>query len=205
MQTEVEVKFLQVDHDDIRAKLKAAGAELEQPMRLMRRSLFDFEDKRLHKSWAHFRVRDEGDKVTMTLKREKRDGATDAHGVQEVETTVGDYEIAVELFKELGLVMESQQESKRENWELDGCEVVLDEWPWLKPYIEVEGPTEEAIRSVAKKLGFDWDTQAFFGSVTVAYREEYALPDQVSIGFWPNITFDGPMPENLAKLKRNKE
>lgn len=37
MNTEIEAKFLDVDHDAVRAKLTALGATCEQPMRLMRR------------------------------------------------------------------------------------------------------------------------------------------------------------------------
>ena len=35
MKTEIEVKFLNIDIEDIRAKLQAAGAVCEQPMRLI--------------------------------------------------------------------------------------------------------------------------------------------------------------------------
>ena len=34
MNTEIEAKFLNIDHDAIRAKLEALGGVLEQPLRL---------------------------------------------------------------------------------------------------------------------------------------------------------------------------
>lgn len=203
MQAEIEVKFLNVDHDKIRATLRELGAHLEQPMRLMRRTIFDFDDGRLDKTEAHFRVRDEGDKVTMTFKRLESPGTAD--GAKEIETTVGDYDTAVRLFRELGFYVKAQQESKRETWKINDCEVVLDLWPWVKPYLEIEGPSEQAIRNVAAKLGFDWDRDARFGSVTGVYRAEYAIPEEVSIAVIPVIAFNDPLPEYLAKLKRTKE
>ena len=69
MATEIEAKFLDIDHDEIRAKLAAAGAQLEVPMRLMRRQLFDYPDGRLqHANHGRLRIRDEGSQVTLTYK-----------------------------------------------------------------------------------------------------------------------------------------
>lgn len=65
MQTEIEAKFLDVDHDEIRAKLKGLSAVCEQPMRTMVRNNFDYPDLRLEKVGGWIRVRDEGDKITM--------------------------------------------------------------------------------------------------------------------------------------------
>jgi hypothetical protein len=45
MQQEIEAKFLNVDHDEVRAKLLAKHAVCVHPMRLMRRELFDYSDR----------------------------------------------------------------------------------------------------------------------------------------------------------------
>jgi adenylate cyclase class 2 len=86
MQTEIEAKFLDVDHDALRAKLRALGAVCEQPMRTMFRKGFDFPDRRLRKEkngWV--RIRNEGDKVTMSYKQLDDRGV---HGTKEVCLTV---------------------------------------------------------------------------------------------------------------------
>ena len=41
MKTESEAKFVDVDIDDVRARLEGAGAVLQQPMRDMRRALIE--------------------------------------------------------------------------------------------------------------------------------------------------------------------
>lgn len=46
MKSEIEVKFLSVDHENIRQKLNSLGAELAIPMRLMRRAMLDHTDGR---------------------------------------------------------------------------------------------------------------------------------------------------------------
>lgn len=44
MQTELEAKFIDIDKNIVRQKLKAAGAKLVAPERLMRRRNFDYPD-----------------------------------------------------------------------------------------------------------------------------------------------------------------
>lgn len=199
MQTEIEVKFLGINHDAMRARLQKAGAHLEQPMRLMRRTIFDWPDGRLEKSAdAHVRVRDEGHRVTMTYKN--YDLQLSVEGTKEVEITVNDFQAAVDLLQALGMVAKSQQESKRETWRLDDCEVVLDEWPWLKPFMEIEGPSQKSLKAVAKKLGLVWK-DAISGSVTVAYRSEYNIPRVVGMGVNPRIAFGDPVPQWMQEIR----
>jgi adenylate cyclase class 2 len=201
MQQEIEVKFLNVNHDEVREKLKAAVAKLEQPMRLMRRAIIDYPDRRLQsKQDGWIRVRDEGDKITLTYKEAKEQVAG---GAREIELNISSFEQAIKLFEAIGLKVESFQESKRETWVLDECEVVLDEWPWLKPYIEIEGPSEVAIQSASEKLGFDWQ-DVVYGSTTVAYLAEYPgikLDKNETIGNIPEIRFGEPLADWLKERK----
>ena len=196
MQTEIEAKFLNVDFDDIRKRLKDSGAKLEQPMRIMRRVLFDYPDERFQKNGQtqRLRVRDEGNKITLTYKAKN-----DTNYAHEVEVEVDSFDEAVKLLEAIGLKKYSFQESKRETWTHKDVEVVLDEWPWVDTYIEIEGPSEEAIKSAAKDLGFDWK-DAKFGSVDTAYRLQYpGMTKMESIGDLPEVRFEAPLPEYLIK------
>jgi len=199
MKTEIEVKFLHVDFDDVRKRLLAIGATCEQPMRLMRRVLYENDTLRRPDRDAFVRLRDEGDKVTLTLKEFKNDSLT---GAQEREIVVSDFDDTVLILTELNLSYRTFQESKRETWmsvHPDGqVEVVLDEWPWLDTYIEIEGPSEAAVRDVAEKLGFSWQ-EATFGSVDVAYKEQY--PDMSTRGVIDvgDVRFGAPLPKEFGK------
>lgn len=195
MPTEIEAKFLDVNHEAVRAKLRAAGAELVHPMRLMRRDMLDFPGKRFQTKpgSGRLRIRDEGDKQTITFKHR----LPDEQYTHEWETTIGSYDAMKELLLALGFHAYSYQESKRETWQLDGAEVVLDEWPWLKTYIEIEGPTEGSIKEAAAKLGFAW-TDARFGSVDTAYRSQYpGMAEHDGIGMVPEVKFGLPVPQYL--------
>jgi len=197
MQQEFEAKFLNVNHDEVRDKLKALGAKLEYPMRSMRRVMIDHEDSRYQKSHQNerFRVRDEGEKVTVTYKKTVEGSSYPI----EHEIEVDSFDEARKVFKSLGLIEYSYQETKREAWELDGVEVVLDLWPWLKPQIEIEGKDEEAIKAVTKKLGFNWE-DASFGPVDNAYRVEYKkMGPNDSVGYIDKLLFEGDMPDYLKE------
>lgn len=196
MKTEIEAKFLNVDFDEIRAKLKQRGAVCEQPMRLMRRVII--EPPELAKKDAFLRVRDEGDKVTLTYKQ--FDDHTSLHGTKEIEVQVSDFDTTIALLQQVGLDYRSFQESRRETWKLGKVEVVLDEWPWLNPYIEIEGHSEEAVKEVAQQLSLDWSS-AVFGQVTSAYKKQYPQMDEGNLVTIKKIAFGGPIPEVISGQK----
>ncbi|HET6746648.1 MAG TPA: class IV adenylate cyclase [Candidatus Saccharimonadales bacterium] len=193
MKTETEVKFLNVNFDELRERLKAAGATLEQPMRLMRRVII--EPPELEAKDAFIRVRDEGDKVTLTYKQFH--DHTAISGVEELEVTVSDFDGMVEILRLAGLTHKSFQESRRETWRLGDVEVVLDEWPWLDPYIEIEGPNEHEVKRIADLLGFEWE-QAVFGSTTAAYQHQYPDGEARQLVNIPRIVFGEPVPDIIS-------
>ncbi|MGY4893612.1 MAG: class IV adenylate cyclase [Candidatus Saccharimonadota bacterium] len=193
MKNEIEAKFVNINIDDIRSRLTELGAILIQPMRDMQRVTIDTPE--LKKKDAFVRIRNEGDKTTITY---KQFNSLSIDGVKEVEITVDDFDTAVTLFKEAGLAYGSLQESRRETWKLDEVEIVIDEWPWLNPYIEIEAPSEDLVILTSEKLGFNWD-DAIFGDVMAAYRVQYPhLGLNDTVGNLPEVRFSDPVP-NLLK------
>lgn len=195
MQTEIEAKFLNVNFDELREKLKRLGAVCEQPMRLMRRVIIepDFIKERGENSLL--RLRDEGDKITLTWKEFRNQSVS---GAFERTVTVSDFDETVEILKSAGLAYRSYQESRRETWKLADVEIVLDEWPWIHPYIEIEGPTEVLVEKTAEKLGFDWK-DAVFGSADVIYKLEYPHLKNRGVIDVKEVRFDDPVPELLGQ------
>ena len=140
--------------------IKDAGFVCSTPMRLMRRAIIDYAERRLQTGIPNssIRVRDEGDKVTLTY---KHFASLSIDGAQEVEVVTSSFEDTIKIFTQVGLEIVSLQESKRETWRSDMCEGVLDEWPWLDPYIEIEATTESEVKDVAQRLGLDWSVAKF--------------------------------------------
>lgn len=194
MQTEIEAKFLRVDPEDIRTRLEKVGATCKQPMMLMRRVIFDNDD--LKTKNAFVRVRDEGYRIAMTYKQYDEISLT---GAKEIEFSVSDYDAAVAFTEALGVRAKSAQEARREIWELDDVEVVIDEWPWIDPFIEIEGPSEQAVKAAAKKLGYEWKDAAF-GDIMTAYRDRYpktGLAPKDMVYNLPSVRFDDEVPAIL--------
>jgi adenylate cyclase class 2 len=96
--------------------------------------------------------------------------------------------------------MESYQETTRESWELDGAQIELDVWPWIRPFIEIEAGDEQTVRAIADKLDLDWQ-DAQHGSVEIVYMHEYDVTEE-EVDAWPEITF-APVPDWLENKRRS--
>lgn len=192
MQAEIEAKFLDVDIKTVRSRLKIAGAVLEQPMRTMRRVVIEQPHHIAERSFI--RIRDEGDKVTMAFKRKQAKlGEDTLSSTHEIETTVGDFDTAVRLFAEAGWKYRSYQESRREAWRYNGVEVAIDEWPWIRPYVEIEGKSENTVRDAAAQLGFLWEN-AIFSSVNSIYRRDFPAMTVHGISDIAEVRFGASVP-----------
>ena len=77
--------------------------------------------------------------------------------------------------------------------------MVIDEWPWLNPYVEIEGPDENSVIASAQKLGFQWH-EAVFGDVMAAYRAQYPhLGLQDTVVSIAQVRFGDPLPDLLKQ------
>lgn len=195
MKSEIEATFIDADLDHVRAELKAAGAKLIYPERLMRRENFDFPGVVLDQKPAWLRLRTEGDKITLTYKERQ---AETIEGMKEIMIEVNDFEQAKELLFAIGLVTKSIQETKRELWRLDDCEIMLDTWPWIPSYVEVEGPSEMSVKATSEELGFTWSA-AVFDSADNVYQNYFDVTrTEISTVL---IEF-GPVPDWLEAKRR---
>jgi len=192
MKKEIEATYLSVDKEIVRQKLKKAGFSLHTPEYLMRRKTFDFSRVAPGKNkWG--RVRQESDKVTMTVKEIRGEGINDTY---EVELIVNDFEIATNFFESCNIPAKAFQENMREVWTRDNVEVTIDTWPGLNPFVEIETESEELVRSVSDELKFDFD-KAVFGSIDLVYEKELGIPAETIIKL-PEITFVNPPKKNGA-------
>ena len=196
MQTEIEAKITDINPWELREKLKTVGAKMIFPERMMKRRVFDFKDKKLEEKGAWMRVRDEGDKITLSYKCLKD---RTLHGTEEITLEIDNFVLACELLKTIGLHEKAYQETKREKWDLDGVEVTIDTWPWIPTFVELEADAEEKIKTAVQKLGLDW-SKAMHGSVETVYQQHYEATEQ-EIDNWESITFV-PVPEWLEKKRK---
>jgi len=113
----------------------------------------------------------------------------DINSIKEIETEVKDFDIMVDIFRNLGLREKSYQETYREVWKINGeVEIMIDLWPWLNPYIEIEAESEKLVRKYSNALWFNYE-EGIFGTAAEVYKQELGLePDYINN--LPEITFE---------------
>jgi adenylate cyclase, class 2 len=147
MDTEFEVKILDIDVANIISKLESLGAkkikEKEQ-----KRYVYDFSPKK-ENSWV--RLRTDGEKTTLTIK-EIENHKID--GTKEIEIFVDDFQKTNLFLEKLGYFNKGYQENKRISYILNDVEIEIDFWPRIPPYLEIEGKSIEEVENIVKLLGY---------------------------------------------------
>ena len=186
MKIEFEIVFTNIDKKELIEKIKNLWWVCSKKKTLMRRVVFD--NPKVTDSYV--RVRDEWDKITCTYK-EIKPWKLDITSVKELETELRDFDVMVWIFTNLWLKNKAYQESYREAWEINNeVELMLDIWPGLNPFIEIEWESEEIVKKYSKLLWFNY-TDGLFWSVDQIYLKELKL-DPDYINSLEIITFENP-------------
>jgi len=183
---EIEVKILDIDPEVIVARLNELGAEkVEQGMVLA--SIFDFPDNRIGQAGSLLRVRKIGDRTEMVLK--KRIAKGEYKMMEEIETNVADYGVAVRIFKGIGLD-ETRYEKYRATFRLGQVKFELDKYPAIPWFMEVEAPDEDEVQAAVAKLGFSmsqttsmdsFEVFRKYGVTSGSFKEKGESPDYDSL------------------------
>lgn len=183
---EIEVKFLDVDPAAVGEKLKAIGAEKAGEF-FYRRQIFDYPGFPLDGQAAWLRLRDEGDKITLSFKQrlgaEAHDGTTSDKGMKEVEIVVSDFDKTKQLLHDIGMIDKFYQENKRTRWVKDGIEFDIDVWPRLKPYLEIEAKNWDDIDKAIEWLGLNPEDKKIFSTGQVYKLAGIRELDYISMSF----------------------
>lgn len=198
MKVEYEAKFYPVDKGSVTERLKKNGAKLEQPE--VTTIIAVFNKQANPQINAHYiRVRDEGNVVRMSAKiHAAQDG--NVSDQKEADTVVEDFESTVQILECAGLKRSGYQEKKRETWNLNGAEVVIDTWPGLETYIEIEAESEEKVQQIAELLDFQWEDR-IITSVVEIYMNKYNLTGEEVLKIMGDLTFDN---NPFAKLEAKR-
>ena len=65
----------------------------------------------------------------------------------------------------------------------------IDGWPFLEPFVEIEGLSEQAVKEIAQKLGFE-RAEAKFCAVGTLYAGKYGIPENKINNQTPKIVFE---------------
>jgi adenylate cyclase class 2 len=173
---EVEKAYFTFDEAEVRKKLAAAGATHAGL------NLFRLNQYVPPEGVKSVRVRDEGHRVTMTVKKK-----TDTSFDMESEVTINSFDGGVDVLNALGLRKKYYLEKLRDIYKVGDAEVVFDTYPGLPPYIEVEGPDEARVDSVAASLGLSPNDPQDKGAGEM-YAELYGITKDRPLS---DLTFSG--------------
>jgi adenylate cyclase, class 2 len=153
---ELEVKFYLSTLTGLENRLKALDAALVQPRVHEVNLRFDTPDMQLTRSSQVLRLRRDNQSI-LTYKGPGQE----IDGVrlrQELEFTVGDFEMAKAFFEALGYQVSVIYEKYRAVYDLGAVHITLDEMPYGN-FAEIEGPDGKIIQETARLLVLDWETR----------------------------------------------
>ena len=150
MNTEIEVRILNINKDDLISKLENNNAKFIGDW-LQVRYVYDFNPVQPNK-WI--RLRTNGITNTLTIKEVKD---KTEYGTKELEIEVSSVEDTDKILEKLGYTKRSIQENKRIRYILNDVEIDIDTWPKLNTYVEFESNSLDKIKKVISLLGFDYN------------------------------------------------
>ena len=150
MNTEYEIRVLEIDKEKLVKKLEELGAEFKGDNE-QKRYVYDIIPKEDGK-WI--RLRTNGKKTTLTYKNIVK---TKIDGTKEIEVEVDDFEKTNELLENAGIHSKGYQENKRTQYVLNGVEIDIDSWPMIPTYVEIEGKNEEEVMKTLELLDLPKD------------------------------------------------
>ena len=183
MSLEIEAKFMEIDINKLRKKIKENGGKRIHKMVMYKRYIFDLFNS---KEKGYIRIRDENDKITMTLKKYP----SNTKYALEYEISLDknhNIDTAKEFLLAQGYKIKAYQETLREKWSIDGCpEIAIDTLPGIPTYVELECINENKIKKICKLLDFNFN-DAKYGSFVNQYIDYYNI--DIDNGNYPKLTF----------------
>lgn len=184
MPKEFEAKFLNIDVDSIKKKLRENGAtKVHDPLKFYRLIFKRCEEKGDKPGFV--RIRNERNKITMTTKI-----FNDKKFPEEREITINEsFEKGCEFLRAIGIEEKSYQETIREKWSHPLVhEITFDIVPGLPIYMEIDCTSEANLNKLVALLDLDKSNMKY-GSFDKTYTEYYDIPSDNIIHKTPSLTF----------------
>jgi adenylate cyclase class IV len=145
MPKEYEYRFNTYNKKDIISKLKELGAKYFGTFKFKVMVFVDHNN-----SEKYIRVRDEGHRVTMTVKN----NLTDKFPIEN-EVIISDFDEGINILLAVGCKKKYYYEKYREIWNLKNSEIIFDMGPGIPELMEVESIKKKELDDICKKLDLD--------------------------------------------------
>lgn len=179
---EVEVKLAVGDLATIEQKLGELGAHLKAERVYERNVRYENAARTLTKEGKVVRLRqDKRARLTWKEPSDERDEAVNIR--TELEVTISDFDAMDAILQKLGYAPSWIYEKYRTTYELDGCEITLDEMPYGH-FVEIEGERDQ-LAAVQAKIGLA-DAKNIPQSYSALFE---GLKEKLKLSF-NDLTFD---------------
>jgi adenylate cyclase class 2 len=182
MSEEIEAKMKVADLAAVRKRLEAAGG-VRVRKELETNAFFDSPDHRLQSADRGLRIRvavDESGstRCLTTMKGPLQGGQFKTR--EEIQFSADEPDAVRKIFENLGFKSTLSFQKRRETWLFAGCEVALDEMPYLGTYVEIEGKSEVSISAARASLGLSELPLISTGYISLLsrYLEEHGIKDR---------------------------
>lgn len=150
---EIELKFLNINIENIKQKLKELGAKLKYNTQI---ESYPFLTEGFHGSDSSknfLRIRKSNDEVWITYKGPAKKSSMTIR--EEIEVKVDNYDNAIKLIEKLGFKRGKVFRKHRLHYELGDIHFELDTVENIPTYLEIETTNEEDMKIICAKLGLD--------------------------------------------------
>ena len=195
---QIEGKFLDININDLRKKLKLNGAKKIHKMMLYRRYVFHL----LSGEKGYIRTRQENKLVTITVKTYPKDSKFAKESEIVVNSTL---EESRDFLLAQGYKLKAYQETLREKWSLGDClEIAIDTIPGIPTYVELECKSEKEIKRVAKLLDLDY-SKIEYGAYDKQFVDYYGMKKEDINNLISSLTFKNIDKELKNYVKKNHD
>ena len=169
MQTEFEIKILDIDVDGIKEKLKKLDAKYIW-VKHQKRYVYNFVPATYHK-WI--RLRTNWNTTTLCIKEIQDESKID--WTKELEVIVDNFDKTNQILNQLWYSSKAYQENIRTSYRLEWCDVEIDQWPMIPTYLEIEWENIDAVKKVLNLLWLENHTTT--SENTTAVYKHYWIDD----------------------------
>ncbi len=167
---EIELKFLNIDVENIKKKFDEIGAKLKFDTHLESYPFVSEDFCGFNTSKKFLRVRKVDGDVWITYKDPKIDSKMTSR--KEIEIKVDNYEKSITLLESLGFKKGKIFKKHRVHYELGDVHFELDTLENIPTYLEIETQTEEAMEKICLKLNLDI-SKGKKGTIVEIYPEKF--------------------------------
>jgi adenylate cyclase class IV len=195
---EIEGKFLNININNLRKKLKLNKAKKIHKMMLYRRYVFHLMDGKE----GYIRTREENKLITITIKTYSKTSKFAEESEIIVNSTL---EESRDFLLAQGYKMKAYHETLREKWSLDDClEIAIDTIPGIPTYVELECKNEKEIKRIAKLLDLDY-SKIEYGAYDKQFLDYYGIDKNTVNNTIASLTFKNIDKELKNYVKKNND